>query len=154
MNQPISPEFLAAQAQQRLLKRKRRVKAAARPKKQRLSPSQQRGHLYEQRAVDYLKLQGLTILLRNLDNPLGEIDIVARSRNDLVFVEVRYRRSNSHGGALYSVQHPKQQRLKRTALSFLPKITQHFFNGITPYCRFDVVAFEGDDIIWLRDAFR
>lgn len=154
MSQSVSPELLAARAQQRLLKKKRRTPVATRPKKQRLSPSQQRGHQYEQRAVDYLKQQGLTILLRNLDNHLGEIDIVARSHDYLVFVEVRHRRTDYYGGAIYSVQPDKQQRLKRTALSFLPRLTQHYFNGLTPFCRFDVVAFEGDKIIWLLDAFR
>ena len=153
MNQPISPELLAARAQQKMLKRKRKKTPAQVLKKTAISPTQKKGYMYEQRAVDYLRQQGLEILMQNLDDRYGEIDIVARMQNCLIFVEVRQRHSTSHGGAIYSVQPRKQQRIIRTAERFLPSLSQQFFDGNTPFCRFDVIAIEGEKLSWLKNAF-
>lgn len=153
MNQPISPELLAARAQQKMLKRKRKKTPLKVLKKTTISPTQKRGFVYEQRAATYLRQQGLEILMQNLDDRYGEIDIVARSQNCLIFIEVRQRRSASHGGAIYSVQPRKQQRIIRTAARFLPSLSHQFFDGVTPFCRFDVIAIEGENLIWLKNAF-
>lgn len=153
MNQPISPELLAARAQQKMLKKKRKKTPVKTIKKTAISPTQRKGYVYEQRAATYLRQQGLEILMQNLDDRFGEIDIVARSQNCLVFVEVRQRRSGSHGGAIYSVQTRKQQRIIRTAERFLPSLCHQFFDGITPFCRFDVIAIEGENLTWLKNAF-
>lgn len=152
----MSPEKLAAYAQQKMLRRKK-------PKKtnkpaclvmSHTSPTQQRGQSYEQQAVNYLQQQGLTILLQNLVCRSGELDIVARSAEYLIFIEVRQRISNLYGGALYSVQRDKQQRIKRTAQYFLPMLSKHYFNNQLPFCRFDVIAIEGETITWVPDAFQ
>lgn len=148
-----SPEFLAAQAQLRLLRKKPPRKAKKIIKKPQLSPSQQRGQQYEQQAAHYLEQHGLTILLKNLGLALGEIDIVARHEQHLVFIEVRQRRSTAYGGAIYSVQRQKQKRIKQTAVAFLPRLTALYFNGKTPFCRFDVIAIEGETLHWIKDAF-
>lgn len=153
MNQPISPELLAALAQQKTLKSKRKKTSVKVSKKISISPTQKKGYVYEQRAVTYLRQQGLEILMQNLDDRYGEIDIVARSQNYLVFVEVRQRRSASHGGAIYSIQTRKQQRIIRTAERFLPALCHQFFDGIMPFCRFDVIAIEGEKLTWLKNAF-
>ena len=78
----------------------------------------------------------------------GEIDLIMREVDDtLVFVEVRKRRSNDHGGALASVTFVKQQRIVFAAKHYLLKLRQ------VPPCRFDVVAVEGDDLQWFKAAF-
>lgn len=155
MSYPFSPEALAAQAQQKLLQKKRKKKAPKRPNHQpKTSPSQQKGHQYEQLAADYLRQQGLVVLAQNISSPFGEIDIVARWQHSIVFVEVRHRKNTNFGGAIYSVQQQKQQRIKRTAQAILAQITQLYFNGTTPFCRFDVIAIEGEHIHWVTDAFR
>lgn len=154
MSQSLSPEMLAARAQQVMLSKKTKKTTAAATPSRHLSPTQQRGHQYEKQAIRYLQKQGLHILLHNLDARFGEIDIVARSQNCLVFIEVRQRQSNLYGGALASVQAAKQRRIKRAARYFLPSLSQQFFDGQTPFCRFDVIAIEGQTWHWIRDAFR
>lgn len=155
MNESSSPEQLARLAQQKMLNRAGHKKPAKRATTMPISASatQQRGQAYEQRAVNYLQERGLNILMQNLESRYGEIDIVARSGEHLVFVEVRQRQHSSYGGAIYSVQADKQRRIKLTAHYFLPMLTRRYFNGILPFCRFDVIAIEGDQINWLTDAF-
>ncbi|HEU4622213.1 MAG TPA: YraN family protein [Burkholderiaceae bacterium] len=80
----------------------------------------------------------------------GELDLVMRDGDCLVFVEVRRRASNRFGGAAASVDAFKQAKLVRAAQAYLA--TQ--VRGPMPPCRFDVVAIEGARIEWIRDAFR
>lgn len=151
----MNPEQLARAAQEKLLRRRPQKKpnTLAKPTAPHRSASQQRGQAYEQQAVNYLQQQGLTILQQNLSCHTGEIDIVARSADYLIFVEVRQRTSRLYGGALYSVQRDKQQRIKRAAHYFLPKLCKHYFHNKLPFCRFDVIAIEGETITWIADAF-
>jgi putative endonuclease len=102
----------------------------------------------EQIACRYLEGQGLRLLARNHRCRHGEIDLVMRDADTLVFVEVRYRRSRYYGTAAESVDAYKQRRLTAAA--------GHYLQGHpSPLpCRFDVVAIEsGDAIDWIRDAF-
>lgn len=65
----------------------------------------------------------------------------------LVFVEVRQRAADSHGGAAASIDAAKRRRLVRAAQHYLLQLAQ------LPPCRFDVVAIEGERIEWLQAAF-
>jgi putative endonuclease len=112
------------------------------------------GAIFENRALAYLELQGLRLLARNVNFPVGELDLVMRDTcGALVFVEVRARASAAFGGALASVTAPKRRRLRAAALRYLAS------NRVGPGamkragCRFDVVAFEALQLIWVRDAF-
>ncbi len=104
-------------------------------------------------AQDYLARQGLDTLQRNYRCKGGEIDLITRdAHGTIVFVEVRYRAGQSHGGALASVDRRKQQRLLRAASHYL---LSHGLNQQP--CRIDVVALEGDPsrqtrIEWIRNA--
>ena len=113
-----------------------------------------RGEAGEARAFAYLLTQGLTLVQRNYrvargpNARGGEIDLVMRERDGtLVFVEVRSRRSSTHGGAAARVGATKQRSLVLAAQHFLQ--TQR----TAPPCRFDVVAIDGERIEWLRGAF-
>lgn len=117
------------------------------------SPTQKTGLHSESRTADWLESRGLTVLERNLLCRAGEIDIVARDGNALVFVEVRYRGSASHGGAAASVNRRKQQRLLRAARYFLPALARRHFAGRLPPCRFDVVCEENGRLQWIQHAF-
>jgi len=117
------------------------------------SPTQYSGYRSESRAALWLQDQGLHVLARNLYCRSGEIDLVARDGAVLVFVEVRYRRSPSHGGAAASVNRRKQQRLMRAARYFLPRLARQHFQGRLPACRFDVIGFEADTVQWIKHAF-
>lgn len=117
------------------------------------SPTQKTGYRSESRSALWLECQGLQILERNLLCRSGEIDLVARDGNVLVFVEVRYRGSASHGGAAASVNRSKQRRLLRAARYFLPCIVRRHFGGREPACRFDVVCEQDGQLQWIRHAF-
>ena len=111
------------------------------------------GQVAEQQARDYLQQQGLAYLTSNYRCKLGEIDLVMRSpQGEVIFVEVRYRRSQSHGGALASVDWHKQQKLLRTASHYLQ--SRQLTNAA---CRIDVLAIDRDihnnpRIEWIRNA--
>jgi len=117
------------------------------------SDAQRRGHAAEQHACEFLLARGLQVLAVNLHCRAGEIDLVARDGEVLVFVEVRQRGSPKFGGAAASVNRPKQARLIRTARYFLPRLARHCFEERTPPCRFDVITQEAGEMRWIRDAF-
>lgn len=93
------------------------------------------GQWGEDYAADYLRRQGLKILQRNLRTPVGEIDIVARDRKSLVFVEVKTRRSQQYGPPQEAVGARKQRQIIRTAQWYL---ATNPAGKLQP--RFDVVA--------------
>lgn len=111
-----------------------------------------RGQLAEQRAQRHLRQQGLDFIDANVRGPGGEIDLIMRDGDTVVFVEVRFRGANSLVGAAESIDPAKQARILATAQHFLqrrPDLARH-------YMRFDVVAIETDaasgPLQWLRDV--
>jgi putative endonuclease len=111
------------------------------------------GARFEQRALDFLERAGLKLVERNWRTRFGEIDLVMRDANMLVFVEVRYRRNPRFGGGAASVGAAKRAKLTRAAQGFLQA---HPRFAALP-CRFDVIAFDGDAdapaSAWQRAAF-
>ena len=114
----------------------------------RLTDKQVEGRAAEERAARFLSSRGLAIVQRNFRTRLGEIDLIARDGATLVFVEVRRRRSSTlYGGAAASVDGLKRRRLVAAAHIFLSRLDSE------PPCRFDVVALQGEECTWMRDAF-
>ncbi|MDN5346640.1 MAG: putative endonuclease [Clostridia bacterium] len=115
---------------------------------------QEIGRLGEEAAANYLKAMGYRILERNFRCRLGEIDLIALEKDELVFVEVRTRTSLSLGLPQESVRHWKRHKLRELASFYLKK-----FPDKTPPCRFDVVAVqvtkkgEVEKIELFRNAF-
>ncbi len=113
--------------------------------------TKQKGDAAEDRALHYLQTQGLKLIHRNYRTPGrggGEIDLIMQETDStLVFVEVRQRVNDRHGGALASVTAVKRRRLVFAARHYLLKYRQ------MPPCRFDIVAMQGDDINWFQSAF-
>ena len=111
------------------------------------------GSRAEQLARRWLEARGLQHLRSNFRCKAGEIDLVMRDGDCIVIVEVRYRRSRSHGGATASVMRQKQQRIIR-ATRFLLRRYPHL---ATRPLRFDVVAISGPldtpGYVWLQRAF-
>ena len=108
-----------------------------------------RGRQAEALATTFLERQGLKILARNWRCRFGEIDLVAKQGPGLVFVEVRTRRSRSHGGAAESISATKRRRLVAAASLYLTRATPD-----SP-CRFDAILIEAHgEIEWVRDAFQ
>jgi putative endonuclease len=111
------------------------------------------GHAAETAACRYLESRGLQLIERNYRSPFGEIDLVMRDGETLVFVEVRRRSSEKFGTPAETVGTRKQQRLRATAEHYLQRHPKESQNP----CRFDIVAITDDrgaaKIEWLRDAF-
>lgn len=123
-----------------------------------VSPTQQSGATFEALACEFLQHQGLTLIAQNWQQPkVGEIDLIMMSQNEndglatLVFIEVRKRRASSFGNAAMSISPAKQEKLAKTAQYFLQQHPQ-FANCD---CRFDVVAFDGNNKVpdWIVGAF-
>jgi putative endonuclease len=113
-----------------------------------MASRQEAGRQAEQRAEALLRGRGLKLLTRNYRCRGGEIDLVMRDAESLVFVEVRYRRHAQFGGALSSVDANKRRRLVVAAQHYLVS------SGWQGPCRFDVVGFDhGRQGEWIRDAF-
>ena len=107
------------------------------------------GRAAEAIAADHLSGRGLAIVERNVRSRHGEIDLVARDGDTLVFVEVRLRRPGRFGGAAASVTAAKRARMIAAAREYLARLAR------TPPCRFDVVLLDGVDaarVEWLRDV--
>ncbi|MHC5537121.1 YraN family protein [Singulisphaera rosea] len=89
----------------------------------------------EREAARFLRRKGFRILLQGYRTPLGEVDLIARDGDTLVFVEVKARR---HGEPAEAVTPEKQRRLTLAALQFLKE-----YDLLEQRSRFDVVA-----IVW------
>ena len=111
------------------------------------------GHDAEAHAERFLSRRGLAPITRNYRCRRGEIDLVMRDADTLVFVEVRRRSSRAFGGGLESVGRRKRARLVAAAEHYL---MMNRIGDDRP-CRFDVVAIDGPlpctTIEWVRDAF-
>ncbi|MDD6910703.1 YraN family protein [Actinobacillus minor] len=100
------------------------------------------GSLYEQKARVYLEAQGLRFIAANQSFKCGELDLIMQQGETLVFVEVRQRKSNRFGSAVESIDYRKQQKWLNAANMWLA--TKRKQSLETANCRFDVVAFEGE----------
>lgn len=110
------------------------------------------GRAGEAMAADFLKQQGYRILEMNYRCSIGEIDMVAREKGDLVFVEVKTRKSGAMGYPEQAVGLAKQKKMSQLALWYLRDK-----NIGDVAVRFDVVAIvllsSGSDIRLIRGAF-
>ncbi|MCH5267474.1 MAG: YraN family protein [Lachnospiraceae bacterium] len=105
---------------------------------------------YEELAARYLQDKGYQILERNYRTPCGEIDIIARQGNTLVFVEIKFRSGEQYGTPSEAVDYVKRQRISKVALYFY---SRYGYEQELP-CRFDVIAIcGGERIEHIEDAF-
>lgn len=107
-----------------------------------------RGARAEALAAEFLRGQGLVLVARNFRTRQGEIDLIARDRDVLVFVEVRLRSRSAFGGAAASITSAKRTRLTLAARAYLAQLAHE------PPCRFDAVLLDGLDptrIAWERN---
>jgi putative endonuclease len=111
------------------------------------------GDAAEAAARAHLETQGLRTLARNVTFRFGELDLVMADGDTVVFVEVRYRRSERFGGAAGSVDRKKRHRISLAARAWLAG--QRSLADASG--RFDVVLVTGDAPAlaceWLRAAF-
>lgn len=107
------------------------------------------GTYYEKEAAKYLEGQGYEILTMNYRCRMGEIDMIAREGEYLVFVEVKYRKSSDDGSPEEAVNDKKQRTISRVASYYLMKE----YGRMDVCCRFDVVAILGEEIRLIKNAF-
>lgn len=112
------------------------------------------GDCWELYAEHYLIDNGLALLVKNFHSRQGEIDLIMKDGDCIVFIEVKYRKNNHFGGAISAVTHQKQQKIIKTAAFYLQ---QQKLNEYNTLCRFDIIAIEGDannpNTQWLKNAF-
>jgi len=89
----------------------------------------------EELASEFLKNAGLSIIVRNYRNKTGEIDIIARDQETLVFVEVKTRKSLTYGQPYEAVSRKKQKQICRLALYYMTRNKLH-----DQAVRFDVIS--------------
>lgn len=102
-------------------------------------------------ALAFFRKKGYRIVEKNFRTAFGEIDIIARDRDVLVFIEVKTRADDSFGSPFEAVDRRKREKIRKVALCFMKKLKKE-----VP-ARFDVLSIEnaGDDrrIEHIKDAF-
>ncbi len=107
------------------------------------------GNDFENLAAKYLKEQGMSIIKQNFYCKMGEVDIIAKDGNYLVFVEVKYRKSKSKGTAAEAVTFNKMKKISRCADCYMMLTRQSSNTSV----RFDVIAIEEGHLKHLKNAF-
>ncbi|MCM8799735.1 MAG: YraN family protein [Candidatus Omnitrophica bacterium] len=106
----------------------------------------------EESAVDFLKKNGFKILERNFRTNFGQIDIIAKEKNEICFIEVKTRKNFNFGLPQEAVSITKKKRIAKVALAYLKE--KRLLNKKV---RFDVVSILWDGNIpkieLIRDAF-
>ena len=102
-----------------------------------LTPTQALGRKGEDVAHRYLRSRGLNVVARRfrLEDGSGEVDLIARDRNTLVFVEVKARRTDSYGNPERAVDSEKERKIVRAARSYVSKSGAEWSQ-----VRFDIIS--------------
>lgn len=106
------------------------------------------GDAGEIRAAEFLKAKGYKIIQTNFKTKFGEIDIIAKDKSSLVFVEVKERQTLAYGRPIEAVDERKQQKIRQVAEFYL--MIKHI-----PYAdvRFDIIEILSDKISHVPNAF-
>ena len=106
-----------------------------------------KGNKGEKQAVKFLRKKGYQILSTNFKCKLGEIDIIAKKDDVIVFIEVKFRENFSFGMANESISPQKINKLILTAKYWIAQ------EGIEVPCRFDVISINNNEIEQIENAF-
>lgn len=111
------------------------------------TPNSSKGRAGEDRATAYLIEHGYCIVQRNVRLPGGELDLVCKDGETIVFIEVKLRTTGAFGSALTAVDRKKRATLRRLASDYLQ------FIAPGARARFDIVALDRDRITLHKNAF-
>jgi putative endonuclease len=106
------------------------------------------GKKQEKKAILYLEKNGYKILKTNYRTPFGELDIIAKDKDTIVFIEVKYRSTKAFGIPEEAVDIRKREHIIRSALSYLKS-----YNKVNFPFRFDVIAITPTTLRHYKDAF-
>ena len=109
--------------------------------------SREIGFAKEKEVSSYLKKLGYKIIETNFSCQFGEIDIIAKHKKTIVFIEVRFRKSNVAGSPQETVTYQKQQKIIKSAITYIKQ------NDLKTDFRFDVAAVDADKITVIESAF-
>jgi len=111
------------------------------------------GQYWEKKVESFLRRSGLITLKRNFICRSGEIDLIMKDQEYLVFTEVRFRHNPHFGSGAETVSRQKQARLIRAAMYYLASKPQY----ADLRCRFDVISVGIDrgqpQLRWIKHAF-
>lgn len=97
--------------------------------------NRQTGNSGEDIAAEFLVNNGYSLITRNYRYGKGEIDIIASDSDIIVFIEVKFRKTDEFGSPLLAITKNKQNQIRKVALAYLTE------NNITDTdCRFDVIG--------------
>ena len=123
-----------------------------------MATTREQGQYTENLACRYLESKGFKLIEKNFNCKMGEIDLIMKENNSLVFVEVRYRKTNNFGSGAESITETKQKKLIKTASLYLQRHAK-----LNEYpARFDVVSITGCiettelnkiNFDWIENAF-
>jgi putative endonuclease len=112
-----------------------------------------KGLLTEQFAKEYLQQKGLVFIANNFHCRRGELDLIMRDGDTLVFVEVKYRKDSHFGGAIEAITPSKIKKINQSIVFYLHQAGLNEYN--TP-CRIDVITLQGNinhpHVNWLKNA--
>jgi len=107
------------------------------------------GTKYEQRARAFLEENGVKILEQNFRNRFGEIDLIGRDGEYLVFFEVKYRKDDKCGSPAEAVTYQKQKTICKVSDFYRVKMGIGEFSPM----RYDVISICGEELHWIKNAF-
>ena len=104
------------------------------------------GNKYEDKSVETLVKEAYRILERNYQNRFGEIDIIAEKNKEIVFVEVKYRKTNKFGYGYEAVDKRKIMKILKLADYYIQSKKYQNYK-----IRFDCMSYLGDELDWIKD---
>lgn len=105
------------------------------------------GTAYEKIAADYLSKKGIHIIERNYRISQGEIDLIGENDEQIIFFEVKYRKTASYGEPWEAVSNHKRRKICSVARQYC------YSKGTRKQVRFDIVSICGEEIVWFENAF-
>ena len=104
------------------------------------------GNKYEDKSVETLVREAYKILERNYQNRFGEIDIIAEKNKELVFIEVKYRKTSKFGYGYEAVDRRKIMKILKLANYYIQLKKYQDYK-----IRFDCMSYLGDELDWIKD---
>lgn len=118
------------------------------------SNPQRFGRMAEDLAMRYLQRRKLTLLERNFRSRFGEIDLIMRENDTIIFIEVRARKTDAFLHPVETIDYRKRNRIRKTGQSYMQKTAAWDRFDM----RFDIVTLVGGgardmEIDWIKAAF-
>lgn len=108
----------------------------------------EKGRYGEEQACEYIENKGYEIIERNYQASFGEIDIIAKDKDYIIFIEVKYRKNLNKGYPREAVGKRKQKNVRNVAINYIIENSLNDCNF-----RFDVIEILGNNIEQIENAF-